>query len=281
MKKFKDKIRYGIDKYIPFGVKKIIFNILYFPKNILRGLQFVNFEYDLKKTSKLAQLSWATSDISSKFDNNSIFLKNIISYIEKSYSLKLESDENIKLKSSRQYEFEYLNMNNFPGEHYRLLAAICEVENLNQITEIGTGSGIACKVILNNSNAKINTVDIIPWDESNSHLTISEFQDQRITQIIADLSSKKTFEEYSYLFTEPDLIFLDAGKDGIFEDTFLKNLSEVELSNKNRLLLIDDIKYFTMYKVWKKIQSPKLDLSSFGHWSGTGIVDISRGLNYL
>ena len=60
-----------------------------------------------------------------------------------------------------------------------------------------------------------------------------------------------------------------------------KNLAEVELSNKNRLLLIDDVKYFTMYKVWKKIQSPKLDLSSFGHWSGTGIVDISRGLNYL
>ena len=33
-----------------------------------------------------------------------------------------------------------------------------------------------------------------------------------------------------------------------------------------------------MIDLWVSIESPKLDVSSFGHWSGTGLVDISEGL---
>ena len=33
-----------------------------------------------------------------------------------------------------------------------------------------------------------------------------------------------------------------------------------------------------MIKLWRSIKSPKFDLTSFGHASGTGIVDISSNI---
>ena len=33
-----------------------------------------------------------------------------------------------------------------------------------------------------------------------------------------------------------------------------------------------------MTSLWRSINSPKIDATSFGHWSGTGIVDIKDGL---
>ena len=49
---------------------------------------------------------------------------------------------------------------------------------------------------------------------------------------------------------------------------------------KNKLLIVDDIQFVNMVDFWRGIVSPKLDMSSFGHWSGTGVVDISEGLKY-
>jgi hypothetical protein len=33
-----------------------------------------------------------------------------------------------------------------------------------------------------------------------------------------------------------------------------------------------------MIDLWRSIESPKLDITSFGHFSGSGLVDISKGL---
>ena len=46
------------------------------------------------------------------------------------------------------------------------------------------------------------------------------------------------------------------------------------------ILIIDDIQFLNMIDFWRAIASPKLDISSFGHWSGTGIVDISDGFKF-
>ena len=49
---------------------------------------------------------------------------------------------------------------------------------------------------------------------------------------------------------------------------------------KFRILILDDIQFVNMIDFWRKIKSPKLDITSFGHFSGTGIVDISNGLDW-
>jgi hypothetical protein len=38
-------------------------------------------------------------------------------------------------------------------------------------------------------------------------------------------------------------------------------------------LVFDDIRIWNMLRIWREIVRPKLDLTSFGHWTGTGIVD--------
>ncbi len=37
--------------------------------------------------------------------------------------------------------------------------------------------------------------------------------------------------------------------------------------------MFDDIRVWNMLEIWRGIRRPKLDLTSFGHWSGTGLVD--------
>jgi len=39
------------------------------------------------------------------------------------------------------------------------------------------------------------------------------------------------------------------------------------------LIIMDDIRVWNMLAIWRRIDRPKLDLTSFGHWTGTGLVD--------
>ena len=67
------------------------------------------------------------------------------------------------------------------------------------------------------------------------------------------------------------MIFVDASKDGVFEPTFLAQLFALEPAGP-QLIVLDDIRVLTMVRLWRGITLDKLDLTSFGHWSGTGIV---------
>lgn len=69
-----------------------------------------------------------------------------------------------------------------------------------------------------------------------------------------------------------NLIFIDAEKDGITEEKFLEKFYEVDFEEKV-VILLDDIRLWNMLKIWRDISRPKLDLSSFGHLAGTGIVE--------
>ena len=74
-------------------------------------------------------------------------------------------------------------------------------------------------------------------------------------------------------FAEADLIFLDGPKDGYFEARFLANLLSMKLQ-PHALLVLDDIRLWNMLRIWRDLPPPKLDMTSFGHWSGTGFVEI-------
>ena len=269
----KNKIIYWYKKYVPRGIQKLF----YILKNIDELIKLGLFNFDLNKDTRMSQLTWTYANSS---DVDKELISRITEYINAANNVDLQFDSNIEPDESRQYEFEYTNMNMFPGEHYRMLVGIINTENFKNFMEIGTGSGIASKAILNKTNADINTFDIIPWREDDSHLTKVEFTNNRLTQIIENLSNPQSFRKYSELISSSDLILLDADKSGTFEDSLLTKISTISFESKYRLLFIDDIRYFSMYKIWKKIHNPKIDLTSFGHWSGSGLVDISNGLIY-
>lgn len=162
----------------------------------------------------------------------------------------------------------------FPGEHYRLLAGLVKVLNPKRIIEIGTYQGLSFLSLKEHlsKTSSITTFDVISWENvEGTILKEEDFEDGISSQIVIDLSVPSNFEEYKSFFSETDLIFIDVTHDGVLEEKLYTLIKSVKFK-KPPLLVFDDIRFFTMLKFWRNIEEPKLDLTSFGHWSGTGLV---------
>ncbi len=167
--------------------------------------------------------------------------------------------------------------NRYPGEHYRLLNALVLLLKPAVTVEIGTFTGMGCFALKQAAPGVIHTFDIAPWNSFESHLTQSDFAAGRLIQHLVDLAEPTQFEAHRALLDQASLIFLDGPKDGLFEGRLLEHLTRIE-PLPGRILVIDDIRFVNMIDCWTSIASPKLDLTSFGHWSGTGLVDLSNPL---
>jgi predicted O-methyltransferase YrrM len=169
----------------------------------------------------------------------------------------------------------------YPGNHYRLLQVLARNLARRNIIEVGTFTGMssACMLCGMPESCKLTTFDLFSWRNFRSHLTEEDFASGRITQVLEDLSNSNTFDRYLPLFNESELIFCDAPKDGIFEHHFLANLTRAKPAS-TCILVLDDIRLLNMIDIWRAIKSPKLDLTSFGHWAGTGLVDMTDGLKF-
>jgi predicted O-methyltransferase YrrM len=166
--------------------------------------------------------------------------------------------------------------NVYPGEPYRFLKSLVAVELPKLVVEIGTFTGMGCVSLLQgDEETQVHTFDVVPWHKLPSHLTPTDFEHGQVTQHLADLSSPDVFESYRALLEEADVIFLDGPKDNVFEYKFLDLLLKDPKPKEGKLLIMDDIRFVNMIPLWRSITLPKLDISSFGHWSGFGMVDIS------
>lgn len=168
-------------------------------------------------------------------------------------------------------DYKYLNLN--PGEHYRLLKAMVQILKPQTSIEIGTFTGLGTIALHEAGYGYVHTFDIIPWDHLMSHLTPEHFKD-RLAQHVADLTDLVEYRKYSHLFQNADIIFMDAPKDGVFEPKMIEILLKLT-PKKDRILVMDDIWFDCMQPLWRSIKCPKIDITSLGHWSGTGIVDLS------
>ena len=182
----------------------------------------------------------------------------------------------ILIPNQQTSDFGYLNI--FPGEHYRLLRALTMILNAKQVIEVGTYTGLGTIAMMQGqTNGHVLTYDLIPWQNFDTNLSQEYFDRQRVIQRIADLSDLKQFEENLLALNQADIIFVDGPKDSIFEYKLIPWLSRLA-AKPNKLLILDDIRFVNMIDLWVRIRSPKLDVTSFGHWSGTGLVDISQPL---
>jgi predicted O-methyltransferase YrrM len=167
----------------------------------------------------------------------------------------------------------------WPGEHYKLLAGITEALQPAVIIEIGTATGLSALAMKKYlpKTGKIASFDLAPWQRSypNSHLKPEDFADGRLVQYAANLAESSVMEKYAPLIQEADLIFIDATHDGELEKKLLNQLQQIGFKKKV-YILFDDIRVWTMLKMWREISLPKIDLTSFGHWSGTGLVELDN-----
>ena len=163
----------------------------------------------------------------------------------------------------------------WPGEHYKLLAALVALLAPKTVIEIGTATGmsaLAMKTALP-EDGKIVTFDVVPWQGyPDGVLEDGDFADGRLEQRVDDLSTPAGWQANADLLQRAEFIFLDALHDGVQERNFLRGFDEVGLAS-GPIVMFDDIRLWRMLAFWQEIARPKLDLTSFGHWSGTGLVD--------
>lgn len=165
-------------------------------------------------------------------------------------------------------------VNIYPGEHYKLLGALMKVLKPLVIIEVGTFLGQASLVLKKFApdGSVVHTFDIIAWDEFRDTCFIaSDFSDGKLIQHLDDITTDKGFRKNIELLKSADFIFVDALKDGIQEKKILEKLESIVLK-KECIVMFDDIRVWNMVKIWRDIKRPKIDLTSFGHWSGTGLV---------
>jgi predicted O-methyltransferase YrrM len=166
----------------------------------------------------------------------------------------------------------------WPGEHYKLLAGLILAICPRTVIEIGTSTGLSALAMVTTMppDSRLITFDLIPWKNfEDTCLRDEDFNNSRITQIIGDVCDPKTMKNHEKLFHAADIIFVDGPKDGRFEYAFLNRLEELQLTT-SPLVVLDDIRLLNMLSLWRQIQKPKLDLTSFGHWTGTGLVEWTR-----
>jgi len=144
-----------------------------------------------------------------------------------------------------------------------------------QVIEIGTGTGLSClsmkKFIPKGS--KIATFDITGWKEdTQSHLEEGDFTDGTLIQYTDDLRDPKIIDKHRSILERSEIIFIDAAKDGSMEQILMNNLRTISFKQKV-LFVFDDIRLWNMLGIWRNISVPKMDMTSFGSWSGTGFVE--------
>jgi hypothetical protein len=169
----------------------------------------------------------------------------------------------------------------FPGDHYRLLAGLVEYIQPRLIVDIGTAAGYSAQVFIDHGHpeAVTHTFDLASISEfKETTLTAEDFDKGRVVQHLKDLKDPVVFNEYRDLLRDADFIMCDGPKDGDFEYRFIELLSQLYCHEKPRWLFLDDIRFGNMLALWRMIKSPKIDLTSFGHFSGSGLVNIRKGL---
>lgn len=162
----------------------------------------------------------------------------------------------------------------WPGEHYRLLAGLVEALQPRTVVEIGTFQGLGALALSERlpAGSVLVSFDVIPWQEiPGSLLTEEDFAKGRLEQRLGDLSDPAVFARHGGLLRQADLVFMDAPKDGQFEPAFL-DLAVPLWRDASLVLVLDDVRLLPMLQLWRDLPYPKLDATSFGHWSGTGLA---------
>ncbi len=163
----------------------------------------------------------------------------------------------------------------FPGDHYRLLAALVRLLKPALVVEIGTyqGHGVLSMLPELPEGGRIATFDIVPWTKvPDCLLKTEDLSDGRVSQILADLGDSQDVKRHADLICAADLIFVDAAKDGQLERRILAGFESLKLKD-GVVVVFDDIRQWNMLDIWRRIERPKLDVTTLGHYSGTGLID--------
>lgn len=154
-------------------------------------------------------------------------------------------------------------------EHYRLIRYLASQINSN-VVEIGTHAASSAIAMSLDTKYNILTYDIVEMKNKNyDYLTNIVF---RITDYQKDF-------EYEDFILNSKMIFIDAPHDGTFERGVYSWLKEKKYSG---LTIWDDIHLNdAMKSFWNDVDLPKLDITKYGHITGTGAIYFSSDIELI
>ena len=144
-------------------------------------------------------------------------------------------------------------------EHYRLLIYISHLYENQTLLDVGTYHGSSALALGMNPLNQLKSFDLLRQPEID-HINESNIE----------FKLENILENNDELILSAPFIMLDTDHEGPFEYAFYNHLKKI---NYKGLLFLDDINLNDpMKEFWNHIVEEKYELTSKGHWSGTGIV---------
>jgi predicted O-methyltransferase YrrM len=153
-------------------------------------------------------------------------------------------------------------------EHYKLLAYLSTLYDNEILIDLGTYRGLSALALSYNKKNKVVTFDIEKCTGNNNN----QLKPDNCYNIIFMLDNILEFpNRYMDLLKKAKIICLDVDPhDGIKEPDFLKIIIE---SGFKGIIVCDDINLNNnMKNWWNSVTLEKYDISKYGHWSGTGLI---------
>ena len=155
-----------------------------------------------------------------------------------------------------------------PGkQHYALLTWLASQFQNSELFDIGTHQGASAYCLASNSSNTVQSFDI-----THANLILRA---ANCTYNLKNLWDPDIRTQWEKRLLNSPLIFFDVDPhEGSMEYEFYCWLRD---NGYRGLLVMDDIWYFSgLRDTWNRIDVTKYDLTSLGHWSGTGLVDFSQ-----
>ena len=149
-------------------------------------------------------------------------------------------------------------------EHYALLSHLSwQLERGETVVDVGTFLGFSALALSHNQLAHVVSYDLEAKIPSTSAFLTP------LHRHSVDFHVGNVLPELPSLLHAP-LMFLDTNHDGTFEREFIAELTRLDYKG---IVLCDDINLNdAMRSFWADVSLTKMDLTSVGHWSGTGAI---------
>lgn len=176
--------------------------------------------------------------------------------------------DNFELKNE-EFLVDKKHYNDYSGiQEYRLYSYLTTYFNNIKILDIGTNTGRSAISLSHNENNKVISYDIVNHINNSNH---NIYKKNNITFKISDVLDDMT-EDF---IKDVKIVMIDIDHFGKNEKLIIDKLIELNYSG---LILLDDIfhpskeEFICMQDLWNNIDLKKYDITSYGHFSGTGIV---------
>lgn len=189
----------------------------------------------------------------------------------KEITLTVDNLRGVKLDESKIAEYvpthtKWFSLN--PGEeHYRLLCYLSDQYEGETIIDIGTDRGASAYALGMNGKNNIITYDVVDLDKSPAFRGMPNVTEKYDTDL------RFYSNEFKDVINKAPFIMFDISHNGTDEIAVFDNLKK---NGYKGFIVCDDIKLNEgMRHFWKHVQdtgTKTLDVTLYGHWSGTGII---------